>query len=136
MFILQLSLFCSVFLAFLAAQAFGHIYRLPCKKFAEFSIVEKDSGLNSDAVYKILDNTNKNICRDECIRHSGCKAFSTNGESCELYTKTTEDSNDGVNLESRPGWTYYSTYYGDTLVSKTVIQIFAPWLDLPFILLL
>ena len=102
-FVLQSSIFCSVFLAFLVAQAFGHIYRLPCKKFAEFSIVEKDSGLNSDATYKILDNTNKNLCREACIRESECKAFSTNGESCELHMKTTEDSK--VNPFKRGGST-------------------------------
>eukprot|EP00112_Aurelia_sp_Birch-Aquarium-sp1_P002351 Seg1259.3 transcript_id=Seg1259.3/GoldUCD/mRNA.D3Y31 product="Zinc finger protein 512B" protein_id=Seg1259.3/GoldUCD/D3Y31 len=112
-----------VFLAFLVAQSLGHIYRLPCKKFAEFSIVEKDSGLNTDAIYNIPDNTNKNACRDVCIRNSECKSFSTNGAACELYTKTTEDSNDGVSLEYRPGWTYYSTYYGDTLAGPTCRRV-------------
>ena len=107
-------------MAFVVAQSFAHIYRLPCKKFAEFSIVEKDSGLNANAVLKTLGNTNKHACRSECIRNSQCKSFSTKLNTCELNSKSTEDSNDNVSLESRPGWTYHSTYFDDTLVSKTL----------------
>ena len=109
-----------VFVSCAVALSFGHILRLPCKNFADFSVQEENSGLNSDALLRTLDNTNREECRSECLNNRRCKSFSTkeSENSCELYSQSSEDPKDDVTVEDRPGWLYHSTYYADPLVSR------------------
>lgn len=95
---------------------FGHILRLPCLEFANFSIVKTGLKLNG-SVLTTLNYASEDECENECIDHRLCKSINFKSNICELSSKSTEDHFDNVQLSNVNGWTYKSTDYKEPNVS-------------------
>ena len=96
---------------------FGHILRLPCLQFANFSIVKTGFKLNR-SVITTFNYFDEDECENECIKHRLCKSINFKTNICELNNKSTEDPFDNVQLSNVTGWTYKSTDYKETNVSS------------------
>ena len=96
---------------------FGHILRLPCLQFANFSIVKTGFKLNR-SVITTFNYFDEDECENECIKHRLCKSINFKTNICELNSKSTEDPFDNVQLSNITGWTYKSTDYKETNVSS------------------
>ena len=105
----------------MSSQGYGHIIRLPCKKFADFRAIQKNHALEDGWVIRSIDNTNVHECQSECLKNERCKSFNSfnDGTACELNSRSADDAKDGVITVPRSGWTYHSTLYNDALVSMT-----------------
>jgi len=88
--------------------AVGHILRLPCLEFGNFSIVKADFRQNG-SVLAAFAHLSENECEDHCIKHRQCKSVNVNNDTCELNSKTSEDPFEGVQLSEATGWTFKST---------------------------
>ena len=89
----------------------GHILRLPCLKFGNFSVVKTEQKL-SGHVLETFHGVSAEECEDECIEHRLCKSINTKnttGANCELNSKSTEDPFDNVMLNALAGWVYRAT---------------------------
>ena len=96
----------------------GELLRLPCKSYANFSIIKHDNALQGSVITTLLFLTD-NQCKSMCIMERKCKSFNREigGDMrCELNDKTTEDWKDNVTAVARPGWTFKSTDYHFHLV--------------------
>lgn len=104
----------------MSAQGYGHILRLPCKRFADFRAVQKNHALEDGWVIRTIENTNVRKCQSECLKNNKCKSFNSynDGSACELNSRSANDVQDDVKTVPRSGWTYHSTSYKDALVSK------------------
>ena len=96
---------------------FGHILRLSCLQFANFSIVKTGFKLNR-SVITTFNYFDEDECENECIKHRLCKSINFKTNICELNNKSTEDPFDNVQLSNVTGWTYKSTDYKETNVSS------------------
>ena len=97
---------------------FGHILRLPCLQFANFSIVKTGFKLNH-SVITTFNYFDEDECENECIKHRLCKSINFKTNICELNSKSTEDPFDNVQLSNVTGWTYKSTDYNERNVSSS-----------------
>ena len=91
--------------------AYGHILRLPCLTYGNFSIVKTDHKL-SGHVLETFKNLSADECEDECLEHRLCKSINTKnatGVNCELNSKSTEDPFDNAMISTIIGWTYKTT---------------------------
>ena len=95
---------------------FGHILRLPCLEYGNFTIVKKGFKLNGH-VLKTLHFVGEDVCEDQCIEHRLCKSVNFNSDICELNRRSTEDPFDSVRLSNLADWTYKSTDYKERNVS-------------------
>ena len=96
---------------------FGHILRLPCLEFANFSIVKTGLKLKG-SVLTTLNYASEDECDNQCINHRLCKSINFKSNICELNSKSTDDHFDNVQLSNVTGWTYKSTDYKETNVSS------------------
>ena len=93
----------------LTPDAYSTILRQSCKILADFTIFEKNQILQT-GIIKSFSGKSKRECYLECLSDSGCKSVNVqdnNGGGCELSNKT--DSDPGVTLMQKDGWTYWST---------------------------
>ncbi|XP_065072025.1 uncharacterized protein LOC135696532 [Rhopilema esculentum] len=108
------------FLLFIA-NAFlpnGEILRMPCKTFANFSVVLHGHSL--DATYRTLENLDEQMCKTECIIEGQCKSININKDMgiCQLNDKSAQNPNDRVKTDAKSGWTYFSTRYDEKHVGE------------------
>ena len=96
----------------------GHIIRLPCLKFANFSIIKNNTELLGSTV-ATLYGVDETSCKAECLHNERCKSININKEEmiCQINGKVAEDLHDGIELVTTEGWTYKSTDYQSNLVS-------------------
>ena len=94
----------------------GHILRLPCLEFGNFSIAKADYKQNG-TVLAAFAHLSESECEDHCIKHRQCKSVNVNNDTCELNSKSSEDPFDGIKLSKVAGWTYKSTDYMEINVS-------------------
>ena len=94
----------------------GHILRLPCLEYGNFSIIKTGFKLNGH-VLTTLHFIGEDECEHQCIDHRLCKSVSFNIDVCELNSKSTEDPFDSARLSNAAGWTYKSTDYKEKNVS-------------------
>ena len=97
-------------------QIHAEILRLPCTRYASFTVAEPNKKLQE--TFLILHGIDKPQCQYECIMNKQCKTFNINEDEmvCELNDKSTEDERDNAKTVVAAGWTYYSTSYNETLV--------------------
>ena len=95
------------------------ILRLPCGTFAEFKAVHPNRKLVQP--FHVVFGFDENMCKNECIHHPKCKSINVNKKEsvCELNELSAEDPSDKVETRLQLGWTYYSTFYNETLVSES-----------------
>ena len=96
----------------------AEILRLPCKHFANFSIIKPNAALQGSVIATLLFKSERE-CRFDCMTNSQCKSINRQeggDQICELNNRTSEDLRDDVSLDPRPGWTFQSTDYADPLV--------------------
>eukprot|EP00112_Aurelia_sp_Birch-Aquarium-sp1_P021542 Seg583.4_Seg583.2 transcript_id=Seg583.4_Seg583.2/GoldUCD/mRNA.D3Y31 product="hypothetical protein" protein_id=Seg583.4_Seg583.2/GoldUCD/D3Y31 len=103
-----------IYICFNALEIKSEILRLPCKSYANFSIIKHDTALQGSVIETLLFLT-ENQCKSKCLMERRCKSYNKeNGGDmkCELNDKTTEDWRDwNVTVVKRPGWTFKSTDY-------------------------
>ena len=97
--------------------AYGHILRLPCLEFGNFSIVKADFRQNG-TVLAAFANLSESECEDHCVKNWLCKSININNDTCELNSKSSEDPFDGGELSKEAGWTYKSTDYKELNVGQ------------------
>ena len=92
------------------------ILRLPCLKYADFSVYYKNKALRGHLLYRdfAVDDLQ---CMAKCAQHAKCKSYNINKEKqiCELNAKTYGEAN--TQLSDEEGWLYKSTDYDSKLVS-------------------
>ena len=92
----------------------SEIIRLPCKSYANFSIIKRDTALQGSVIETLLF-LNENQCKSKCLMEDRCKSFNKEDSGdmrCELNDKTSEDWKDmNFQVVRRPGWTFESTDY-------------------------
>ena len=95
----------------------GEILRLPCRIFANFSVVLHDHSLSSP--FRSFDNFYEQMCKAECIMEHRCKSINLNKELgiCQLNNKSAQDPKDFIEEQKKEGWTYYSTRFEEQNVS-------------------
>ena len=97
----------------------SEIIRLPCKSYANFSIIKSNTALQGAVIETLLFQT-ENQCKSKCLMEDRCKSFNTEDGGdmkCELNNKTSEDWKDmNFQVVKRPGWTFKSTDYNFTQV--------------------
>ncbi|XP_065071781.1 uncharacterized protein LOC135696328 isoform X2 [Rhopilema esculentum] len=96
----------------------GEILRLPCKTFANFSVVLHGHSL--DATYRTLENLDEQMCKTECIIEGQCKSININKDLgiCQLNDKSAQNPNDRVKTDAKSGWTYFSTRYDEKHIGE------------------
>ena len=108
-----------LFLACFSGGIEGHILRLSCTEYANFSMITKDYALQEPLI-RTLNNTEVAKCQSKCVNQFGCKSINTEeggSKRCELLAASAEDVKDGLpQLSARPGWTYRTTDYKTLLV--------------------
>ena len=95
----------------ISQAANAYILRLPCLSYANFSIAKGNHTLTGD-VLMTLHDVSEEDCENECKQHRLCKSINTrntNGENCQLISKSVEDPFDNAVLSSKVGWTYKTT---------------------------
>ena len=97
----------------------SNILHLPCKSYANFSIIKHNTALQGSVIETLLFTT-ENECRSTCMMEHRCKSYNkeTSGDmKCELNDKTSEDWRDwDAKAVNRTGWTFRSTNYNFSLV--------------------
>ena len=95
----------------------AYIIRLPCLKFANFSVIWNNTALRGSIV-ATLYGVDETSCKAECLHNERCKSININEEEmmCQINGKVAEDLNDGIELVTKEGWTYKSTDYQSSLV--------------------
>ena len=92
---------------------FGHILRLTCVQYGNFTIVKQGYKLAGPPL-KTYSNLNVEECEDECIEHRSCKSINTKNateQNCELHATSTEDPFDNAVATQDNDWTYRATDY-------------------------
>ena len=105
---------------FIISTINAEILRLPCKHFANFSIIKPDAALQGSVIATLLFKSERQ-CRFDCMINIQCKSINREEKgdhACELNNKTTEDRRDGATLVRREGWSFQSTDYSYQLVSN------------------
>ena len=118
--ILILQYLSSRYVCFIVLEIKAELLRLPCKSYANFSVIKHDAALQGSVITTLLFLTDGE-CKSMCLLERRCKSFNkeTGGDmKCELNYKTTEDRKDNVSTVARPGWTFKSTDYSFHLVSR------------------
>ena len=102
----------------LISQTLGYIHRLKCSTYANFTVQEHDSKL--DSTFLTLDGIDKMECQYECSLDERCQTINIHEDDmiCELNDKSSEDARDNIATVHADGWTYYSTRYNETLVCR------------------
>ena len=103
-------------------HVYGHILRLPCLTYGNFSIVKNETRLTSNLL-QTFNDLSEDECEDKCLSHRVCKSINTknsNGVNCELNSKSTEDPFDDVISTESAGWTYKTTDYNARNVSGVI----------------
>ena len=111
-------------LMILISQTCAYIHRLKCSTYANFTVQEHGSKLES--TYLTLDGIDKMECQYECSLDERCKTININEEDmiCQLNNKSSEDAKDNISTVHASGWTYYATRYNETLVGTRYILQF------------
>ena len=117
--------FCS-YASFIALEIKSEILRLPCKSYANFSIIKHDTALQGSVIETLLFLTEYQ-CKSKCMMERRCKSYNreNSGEmKCELNDETSEDWGDyNSKVVDRPGWTFRSTNFSFPLVSFAVSRM-------------
>eukprot|EP00112_Aurelia_sp_Birch-Aquarium-sp1_P004636 Seg1525.8 transcript_id=Seg1525.8/GoldUCD/mRNA.D3Y31 product=Tenascin-R protein_id=Seg1525.8/GoldUCD/D3Y31 len=118
--------YCFLILAFtyITSTINAEILRLPCKNFANFSIIKPNAALQGSVIATLLFKSERE-CRFDCMLNSQCKSINREeqgDQTCELNNKTTEDRQDSATLVSKPGWTFQSTDYSYRLIGQRCQQ--------------
>ena len=113
-----------IILLAIISQSSAHILRLECTIHANFSIEKPDEKLKS--AFLVLHGIDKAECQYECSTNKRCKSLNINEKEaiCELNDQSTEDRRDNAMTVAAAEWTYYSTSYNDTLVSRLLFAIY------------
>ena len=96
---------------------YGHILRLNCLTFGNFSIV-KIGYKQSDHILRTFNYLSEDECENQCKMYSLCKSINFKNNICELNRKSTEDPFDNAQLTQATGWAYKSTDYTETNVGS------------------
>eukprot|EP00794_Sanderia_malayensis_P017390 gene17390-19132_t len=91
------------------------ILRLPCGKYANFSISALGKKLQGHVIMEER-NTDNVQCTQKCVEQPKCRSYNLNIDEkiCQLNSKALIDNN--TSLIQQPGWVYRSTDYNYTLV--------------------
>ena len=111
------SFYCSFGILVWIQLAGGHILRLPCLKYANFSTVVNDSVLQGHVLETISIGSIME-CQGFCLEHSQCKSINvklTDDMICQLNSKS--DLLDNVILTTSSGWIYQTSDYSAKNVS-------------------
>ncbi len=98
----------------------GHILRLNCEYFGNFSVVKENVVLQGSVIATFANLTTKE-CESQCILNNQCKSINIEigDKTCELNSKLTIEMASGDNgLVSKSNWIYKATDHNEHFVSS------------------
>ena len=104
----------------------SRILRLPCQKFADFSIERKGFMLQGHVIDQFND-VELHECYEYCMYDNRCKSINVEISEygiCQLNNASSHDSMDNVSLTSNVNWIFRSTNYSDLKVIISVLSLF------------
>ena len=122
----MLKIFCVLlFTALAVKEAATEILRLKCETYANFSVIQENKRLMNHT-YLTLTNTDLPMCQYECVKDAKCKSINIKNDEdiCELNSKSADDAKDRVATIPEFGWTFFSPFYKERLVTFSQLLIF------------
>ncbi|XP_065062224.1 ficolin-2-like isoform X2 [Rhopilema esculentum] len=115
-----IEIFSRLIIKFSCQNVQGHILRLPCVTFAQFSRIMENFQLYGEVI-ETFEDLHPNECKYKCIHNLSCRSLSTttsSGVNCKIHNKSAEDPYDFSMMSPSTGWTYWSTNYRENNVGQ------------------